>query len=602
MELIKKLINRMNQEKARRLPRGISRICFIFLFSLPLALAVYTQTFIVNSDVFAQEISRPNKAMPWIPLLLLDDTSFISAAGNQLCLYGTDDVAVHEQASNPPTSALDLSRFTIEAWVYPQDDSNMTIVADSAYYLMVRTQPLRVEFSVMTSTGFPAFLSFSGTTNPLKLNQWNHVVGMVNNFTKKLQIAVNGELSGTLTMGGSVDVTFPQTFSVGNSYPQILGDYPFIGRIDELRLSSVIRYSGNFTPSSLLDPDGGTLGLWHFDEAEGTTTFADSSGNGNTLTGLGGTATIAATREVQASENSFFYSLVNLEIGGQTSGPVAIGDFNHDGNNDLAVAGVFSVANDKVTIFLGAGAGSFDPPAYFSVGVSGSHPSIVLGDFDKDGNLDIVVGNWTTNDVSILLGTGDGSFGIATVFGVGTTACSVTAGDLNNDGNLDLAVANSGSNSVSILLGTGTGSFGTATDFTVGNGPSSVTAGDFNNDGKLDLATANFSSANVSILLGTGTGAFNFSGNIAVPFGGPDHMTIGDIDKDGTLDLVVASGGGVAFFSILLGDGTGSFDTPVTFSSGSNPLSVAIGDLTGDGKSDLVLGVSIFNVHIYISR
>jgi PKD repeat protein len=595
---------------------------------------------------------RGSKAMPWIPLLLLSDTSpgtpIVTEAGNQLSVHGTNDVAVHEQITNPPTSALDLPTFTIEAWIYPEYESDMIIVADSAYYLMIRSQPLSVQFAVMTSTGFPAVLTFSGTTNPLELNQWNHVAGMVDNFTKALQIAVNGELSEPSTMGGTVNVSFPQTFSVGNSYPQTLGDYPFIGRIDEVRLSSRIRYIGNFIPPSLLDPDGGTLGLWHFDEAQGATTFADSSGNGNTLTGLGGAATIAATREVQASENSLFYSLRNLEIG-QTSGPCAIGDFNHDGNNDTAVAGVYAVASANVAILLGTGAGSFDPPAYFSTGVSGSHPSIVSGDFNNDGNLDLAVGNSGSNSVSVLLGTGTGSFGTATVitlvgsyvttgdfdsdgnldlavantgsdsvsvllgtgtgsfgtasdFTVGDAPLSVTAGDFDGDGNLDLAVANSGSNSVSVLLGTGTGSFGTATDFPVGNYPISVAAGDFDSDGKLDLATANFSTANVSILLGTGTGAFNLSENIAVPWGGPAYMAIGDIDSDGKLDIAVASGGGNTVFSILLGDGTGSFDTPVTYSSGNNPLSVAIGDLTGDGKSDLAIGVSFTYVQIYLTR
>jgi hypothetical protein len=553
--------------------------------------------------LLANATPSSKRAMPWIPLLLLSDispdTPIVTEAGNQLSVHGTNDVAVNEQVTNPPTSALDLSTFTIEAWIYPQYDSDMIIAADSAYYLMIRSQPLSVQFAVMTSTGFPAVLTFSGTTNPLKLNQWNHVAGMVNNFTKVLQIAVNGELSDLGTMGETVDVSFPQTFSIGNSYPQYLGDYPFIGRIDEVRLSSWIRYTGNFIPLSLLDPDGGTLGLWHFDEAQGATTFADSSGNGHTLTGLGGAATMAGTREVQASENSLFYSLGNLEIG-QTSGPCAIGDFNHDGNNDIAVVGVYTVANENVAILLGTGAGSFDPPAYFSTGVSGSHPSIVPGDFNNDGNLDMAVGNSGSNSVSVLLGTGTGSFGTATV--ITLVGSHITTGDFDSDGNLDLAVANTGSDSVSVLLGTGTGSFGTATDFPVGNYPMSLAAGDFDSDGKLDLATANSSTANVSILLGTGTGAFNLSENIAVPWGGPAYMAIGDIDNDGKLDIVVASGGGHSKFSILLGGGTGSFDTPVTFSSGNNPLSVAIGDLTGDGKSDLAVGVSFSYLQIYLSR
>jgi hypothetical protein len=103
--------------------------------------------------------------------------------------------------------------------------------------------------------------------------------------------------------------------------------------------------------------------------------------------------------------------------------------------------------------------------------------------------------------VSVLLGTGTGSFGTATNFTVGISPRSVTVGDFNGDGKSDLAVANYASNNVSVLLGTGTGSFGTATNFSVGNRPLSLTVGDFNSDGKSDLAVANLYSSNVSVLL-----------------------------------------------------------------------------------------------------
>lgn len=577
---------------------------------------------------------------------------FESAAGNQLGLDGGDQVAVHQWSYNPLVSPLDMSTFTIEAWIYPLADRNMIVVADSAYYLMVKSQPLRVEFSVLTSTGSPAFLSFSGTTNPLQLNQWNHVVGMVDNSAKTLLVAVNGEMSGTLQMGGTVNVDYPQAFSVGNSYPKNLGDYPFVGRIDEVRLSSVLRYNSDFVPTSLLDPDGGTAGLWHFDEVEGATTFADSSGIGNTLNGLGRAATIAGNREVQGSENNFFYSVVRLNTG-QTSGPVAIADFNHDGKEDLAVAGVYYITSDKVTIILGMGAGSFGSPVYYSLGQNRGHSSIALDDFNNDGNPDIAVTNFSLSTTSILLGNGDGTFGLPAVHAVGASPSSIALGDFNHDGNLDLAVANRADNTVSILLGTGTGSFApvatlsvgdglrsvaagdfngdgnidlavansgdstvsilfgaglgdfaTSLNFTVGTGPSALVVGDFNKDGKLDLATANSSSANISVLLGTGTGSFNSSSTLAVPFGAPGLIDNGDINMDGVLDLVVASSGGVSAFSVLRGDGVGSFGPLVHYSSGSNPLSLAIGDLTGDGKPDLVTGVASASdtVHIYVSR
>ena len=76
-------------------------------------------------------------------------------------------------------------------------------------------------------------------------------------------------------------------------------------------------------------------------------------------------------------------------------------------------------------------------------------------------------------------------------------------GDFNGDDKLDLAVANNGSNTVSILQGTGTGSFGPKIDFATGDGPFTVAAGDFNGDGKLDLAVTNFRGNSVSILLNT---------------------------------------------------------------------------------------------------
>ena len=506
----------------------------------------------------------------------------------------------------------------------------------------------------MTSTGFPAFLSFSGAINPLCLNQWNHVVGMVDNAGKTLNLAVNGELSGTLALGGTVDFSFPQTFSVGNSYPRSLGDFPFLGRIDEIRISSTLRYGGNFTPPSLLDPDGGTVGLWHFDEAAGATSFADSSGNGNTLTGLDGAATREGTREVQAGENSPFYAFVATLTLGQLPGPIAIGDFNHDGENDLAtIAGIFAIAGDTVAVFLGTGEGSFAPPSYFSTGERGPRSSIALGDFNKDGNLDIAV---PSSGVTLLLGTGNGSFGNPAIFPARANPSSLSAGDFNDDGNLDLVTANWNINSVSILPGAGTGTFGSPVDFAVGSLPTSLVAGDFNGDEKLDLAVANSDSASVTILLGTGTGSFEAPSTLAVGYR-PFSLTTDDFNGDGNLDLAVARGTGLGFddavsilmgtgtgafalpssfpvphngrmaigdinqdgkldlvvastlerypeFYILPGDDTGSFGSPVTYYTDGEPISLAIGDLSGDGKADLALGVfsSPSKVQVFIAR
>ena len=203
---------------------------------------------------------------------------------------------------------------------------------------------------------------------------------------------------------------------------------------------------------------------------------------------------------------------------GTGSGPhsVAVGDFNGDGNLDLAVAnfGFFDSDTDPetVSILLGTGTGGFGAKTDFGTGSLAS--SVAVGDFNGDGKLDLAVANASSATVSILLGTGTGGFGAKTDFGTGGGPFSVAVGDFNGDGLLDLAVAlandsGTGTWTVSILLGTGTGSFGAKTDFGTGFLPVSVAVGDFNGDGKLDLVVANFRSNTVSILLNTGPIGFS---------------------------------------------------------------------------------------------
>jgi hypothetical protein len=196
---------------------------------------------------------------------------------------------------------------------------------------------------------------------------------------------------------------------------------------------------------------------------------------------------------------------------GTNPSSVAVGDFNGDGKLDLAIA----YSSDTVAILLGTGTGSFGAKTDFGTGGTAGG-SVAVGDFNGDGNLDLAVANFGDFDsytdpetVSILLGTGTGSFGAKTDFGTGSFPTSVAVGDFNSDGKLDLAVTNNGSNAVSILLGTGTGSFGAKTDFATGASPYQGAAGDFNGDGTLDLAVANFDSKTISILLGIGPIGFS---------------------------------------------------------------------------------------------
>ncbi|MBD1828331.1 DUF4347 domain-containing protein [Microcoleus vaginatus GB1-A2] len=266
---------------------------------------------------------------------------------------------------------------------------------------------------------------------------------------------------------------------------------------------------------------------------------------------------------------------------------VATGDFNKDANLDLAFAS--TGVNRNVSIALGDGTGKFGAATNLNTSSPSdlSTYSVAVGDFNKDGNSDLVTANNATNNVSLLLGNGDGTFGAATYFGVGSRPYTVAVGDFNGDGNSDLATANQTSNNVSILPGNGNGNFGAATNInlSVGSNPYFVLVGDFNKDGKSDLATANSGSNSVSILLQNADGTLGAATNFSVG-NSPNYIAIGDFNGDNNPDLA-ASNEGSNNVSILLGTGTGNFSTATNFGVGRQPLAIASGDFNADGKVDL---------------
>ena len=263
---------------------------------------------------------------------------------------------------------------------------------------------------------------------------------------------------------------------------------------------------------------------------------------------------------------------------------VTSADFNGDDNVDLATA---NQGLNNVSILLGAGTGSFGVATNFSVD---SLPvSIISAYFNGDSNVDLAIANQGSDNVSILLGTGTGNFGAATNFSVDSLPVSIISADFNGDGFQDLAIANQGSNNVSILLGTGTGNFGTAINFPVAGTPVSIIANDFNNDGIIDLATANYYYQNVSVLLGTGTGSFGSAANFNVIGGNHEANSVigADFNEDGNIDLAVGCHDPLNndHVSILLGTGTGSFGICTLFPS--KAFSIITANFNNYGKTDL---------------
>jgi len=263
---------------------------------------------------------------------------------------------------------------------------------------------------------------------------------------------------------------------------------------------------------------------------------------------------------------------------------LATGKFNGDNKLDLAVVNTNS---DNVSILLGNGNGTFQPDVNYSVGSSPS--SVAVGDFNRDGKLDLAVANNGSSNVSILLGNGNGTFKPAVDYNAGQYPSSVAVGDFNRDGKLDLAVTNMGSNNVDVLLGNGDGTFKAAVSYNVGLNPVLVVVGDFNGDGRMDLAITNNDSNNISILLGNGNGTFQTAKNYSAGQT-PASMVVGDFNGDGRLDLAVANvASNNANVSVLLGNGDGTFRAPVSYATGGYEPTLVLGDLNGDGKLDLAV-------------
>jgi hypothetical protein len=251
--------------------------------------------------------------------------------------------------------------------------------------------------------------------------------------------------------------------------------------------------------------------------------------------------------------------------------------------------------SNNVSVLLKNARGEFDPARNFPVGINPN--AVVAGDFDGDGNMDLATANLGSNTVSVLLGDGRGGYSAARNFAVGSGPWHLNVGNFQSPSILDLVVVNSGSNTISVLLNDGrwatpSGGFAPARNFAVGTTPRYVSVGDFNGDRKPDLAVANSASDSVSVLLNDGrwatpSGGFAAAQNFDVG-SAPLSISIGDFNRDNKLDLAVTNFGSDRV-SILLGDGTGRFtaNSPRDFFVGSGPLSIAIGDLNGDGRPDL---------------
>lgn len=254
------------------------------------------------------------------------------------------------------------------------------------------------------------------------------------------------------------------------------------------------------------------------------------------------------------------------------------GDLDNDGDMDL-VTGNTTTAN--VSVLMNQGDGTFAAKVDYAAAINTF--SITIADLNKDGFKDIVAVG-ATGAVKILLNSGTGTFtaGASLTFSISNEAA---VGDVNADGNPDLLVTNSGT--VSVLIGNGDGTFAAAVTYTIGSSAVGIVLRDFDADGDLDIATADYGSGTISVLLGTGTGTFGARVTYAVNTE-PQGLVSGDFDGDGDYDLATNNFGSNNA-SVLLGNGNGTFAAKVDYAVGRAPRFIGLGDMNGDGKLDLAV-------------
>lgn len=321
------------------------------------------------------------------------------------------------------------------------------------------------------------------------------------------------------------------------------------------------------------------------------------------------TVVMAATPASATGANTTgFGTAVNLDDNGRGSSAVAIGDLDEDGTPDLVTAirteglGVFLGSG-------GGSFGSVTKYAAPQTSSSLFLGSAVILDVNGDGHKDVVSQDARGNVALVWLGDGSGALGAGAAVQLNPTpGCDTTGdnpcvvrfptgvavGDFDEDGKPDLATSNTNTNNVAVVLGNGDGTFGAATRFALngGTGPQGIAAADLDGDGHLDLVTSNNTAGTLSVLPGDGNGGFGSPSSVPAGMSLPTRLKLADVNEDGRQDAVIVAPGTPGRVAVLLGDGAGGFGTASLLSAGANLTSASVSDLNGDGHADLVASSS----------
>lgn len=272
----------------------------------------------------------------------------------------------------------------------------------------------------------------------------------------------------------------------------------------------------------------------------------------------------------------------HFRVGIQPSA-VATADFDHDGHADVAVANSIG-APGTIGVLLGNGDGSLKPQQAYA---AGSQPDfVVAADVNHDTFADLVVASELSSAVGVLLNLGNGTFAPQKSFPVGNRPQWVAAGDVDGDGNMDLVAANTGANTLSLLRGNGDGTFQPQQVLACDASPQAVAIGDVTGDGKADIVSVSQETDRAAIIPGNQDGTFQATRFVATS-DDPRTLLLVDVNADGRNDVVTSSD--YSFdVGVLVANAVGGFQKTRLYYLGHTAPALAAADVNGDGRPDLV--------------